>query len=707
MADSGSGEATSSIRGVGSRWIGAIRDLGLRVEWRAAFVGAGRRVRSAPDTVVVDVGGELCPGVIDHHSGTASACSAAALVVEHPDLVHAHLVGPWMDEARRREVRGIVWRPTIVTHVAPDFDAIASVAIVRQLVEDGGLPPWCHALAQYATEVDQGRELLRLEDGSLELYPLVLMLSVLEASVVRVVARELCGDAGEESPDAARLQSGLALVRLWCEALAGSGARSADSAARIRLPAAHPAVSRLSAELQRDFDRFRLARDQGHVRPLPVGGWAAVPVRDGDGLVRLRAAISGSVEDVHRSSCGKHFLRAGLALPERHPLTVIRLPSAAPGRNRWIISVDPTSEGPGGRACLAGLGVSLEVEEERRRGGLEGPANASRRGSTRFEFAPGIADPWYDGRGHQFTIVDSPHEGTVLDEADVLRIVGSRFWEPEVASCAQVVWREVDEAPRAIDLLASLGVRPRLGEVIERMAEQARSLDATNVLVAVGCSERWGPEPIARAARCVAGVGVREVDLGGLHAFIGPRGVFLHAAGGVSADVLEDVRAEIDRAESLLRHMRHIDREIATGSVRASAEVRTDHVRRVSRYYLRDGQRSSPEALQVAAALAEVHSIEARVRGVGELLERLDDVDERVRGTRLNLIVLVLGSTGFLQVMAALLDLTGWHEDHPWLLWGLKLASAALLAAMAIVATDRGRRFLLGRRWIQGLVGGG
>ena len=693
------------MRGVGSRWVGAVRDLGLRVEWRAAFVG-GTRIAAAPDSVVVDVGGELCAGVIDHHPGSPSACSAAALVVEHPELVHSHLVGPWIEEARRREIRGITWRPTVVTHREPDFDAIAAVAIVRQLVEDGGLPRWCGALARYATEVDQGRELVRVEDGCLELYPLVLMLSVLEPAVVREVAGELGCDAGE-SPDAARLQAGLALVRLWRDALAHADPTPGDAAARTRLPASHPAVSMLSAELRRDFARFLLARDEGHVRPLHGGGWAVVPERDGEGLVRLRAAVSGSVDDTHRSSCGKHFLRAGLALPERHPLTVMRLRPPAPGRHRWIISVDPVADGPGGRACLAGLGVSLEVEEERRRGGFDSAANATRRGATRFEFAPGVADPWYDGRGHGFTIVDSPREGTMLDESDILRIVTARFWEPEVTPCEQTIWHDGDEAPIRGDPLASMAARPRLGEVVERMADQARSRDAKNVLVALECSERWGPEPIARAVRCVAGVGAREVDCGGARAFIGPRGVLLHAAGGVGADLREVVCAEVSRAESLLRHMRRIDEAIAKDRVRASEEVRTDHVRTVSRYYNRDGKRTSPEALQVAAALAEVHSIEERVRGIGELLERLDDVDERRRSTQLNLIVLVLGLTGVVQVLAAVLDLMRWHEDHPWTLVAVAVLTAALLCLLVLVVTSWGRRLLLHVPGIRSLVGGG
>ena len=32
------------------------------------------------------------------------------------------------------------------------------------------------------------------------------------------------------------------------------------------------------------------------------------------------------------------------------------------------------------------------------------------------------SDPWYDGRGHRYTIVDSPNEGTVLTAEEIERI---------------------------------------------------------------------------------------------------------------------------------------------------------------------------------------------------------------------------------------------------------------------------------------------
>ena len=34
-----------------------------------------------------------------------------------------------------------------------------------------------------------------------------------------------------------------------------------------------------------------------------------------------------------------------------------------------------------------------------------------------------MTDPWYDGRGHNYTIVDSPKTGTLLSLEEILKII--------------------------------------------------------------------------------------------------------------------------------------------------------------------------------------------------------------------------------------------------------------------------------------------
>ena len=72
---------------------------------------------------------------------------------------------------------------------------------------------------------------------------------------------------------------------------------------------------------------------------------------------------------------------------------------------RHIISTDPRSG-----ADLQGLGKQLEALEQaaEEQGGwpLRGGRERVAPGTGRHGY--NLASPWYDGRGHQFTIVDSP-----------------------------------------------------------------------------------------------------------------------------------------------------------------------------------------------------------------------------------------------------------------------------------------------------------
>jgi hypothetical protein len=85
---------------------------------------------------------------------------------------------------------------------------------------------------------------------------------------------------------------------------------------------------------------------------------------------------------------------------------------------RAILSVTPDS-----KASLRGLGGLLDRAEAERRRQVFGaddrvadPATGARKVPR-----PGYdnADPWYDGRAHGYTIVDSPRAGTMLTPGEM------------------------------------------------------------------------------------------------------------------------------------------------------------------------------------------------------------------------------------------------------------------------------------------------
>ena len=118
-------------------------DLGLQVDWQFEFVGHGKVLSSRPDTVALDVGNRLEPGVLDQHHDRDLAPSTSRLILEHPDLAYDHLMSPWLRRADDGvALEGKVWSPIITTHWSSDLDAVVSALLVQELVKNGTLPDW-------------------------------------------------------------------------------------------------------------------------------------------------------------------------------------------------------------------------------------------------------------------------------------------------------------------------------------------------------------------------------------------------------------------------------------------------------------------------------------------------------------------------------------------------------------------------------------
>jgi hypothetical protein len=100
---------------------------------------------------------------------------------------------------------------------------------------------------------------------------------------------------------------------------------------------------------------------------------------------------------------------------------VVRWPPAGAPDHRIVVSVPPDK-----RHALAGLGRALEKAEDKKRRQMNKVRDAVPR---RFEDVNN-SDPWYDGRSpiHAYTIVDSPHAGTVLTLEEVIKILQKGSW---------------------------------------------------------------------------------------------------------------------------------------------------------------------------------------------------------------------------------------------------------------------------------------
>jgi len=401
--------------------IGA-RALGLDVQWEFGFVENGSRAATTPGVVYLDVGGQAMAGVIDHHASVGDG-STAHVLIDRPDLAYNHLMGPWLALRQRgQSVAGTHWNPRLVTHFNPDWDSVVAAHLLMRLVMDGEFPPYAHALAAYANLVDHGRSRVN------RAFPESLLCPHFAHAVTSLV----------RPTDAAELmKSGLALLdRVLDDLQAALGPRPAWHISLFEVRPdnlaptywrADPRFSPLAEFLLAEPSRFAADRAQGEVivAPLPAAeGVDAIPVP----IFVSHAALTSPLAD--------YFLREeGIPALIRPLSTSIRAIESNSETHfpRVIVTVDPDGWSTDGRRLnLRGLGYSLERAEMRWRS-QEGRTDP-RGGPPRWDDGSCVvADPWYDGRGHDFTIVDSPRAGTELPYSEIVRIVTqTAFWERPV-----------------------------------------------------------------------------------------------------------------------------------------------------------------------------------------------------------------------------------------------------------------------------------
>ncbi len=696
----------------GSSLIGAATELGLAIDWRFIFVDAGSVVSRSTDVVYLDVGGHLEPGVVDHHQGEPGATSAARLVLEHPGLVHEHLVGPWISIAKTHETQGRAWSPAIGLHASPDFDAIVSTALAMHLVETGSFPARAKPLVDYADRVDQGAERPTLPERRFELYPLILMLQNLPGDaghrartglpttmptredLVRerllAMAAPSIADRWRALPDADRTTNRLAEWIGAAEARSLARASADELTLRLGLHLVgrwlasntgtlqdDPVATRLAEALEADAHRFKQAMPRvGSIAiAAPSVDRLAAPIEGIDAAIMPLAADDPGDRGI--VACDKIYLRGGLlGLPKPFPVTAIEkvLSGQKPdgvARSRWIIAIDeatPPSD-PAARANLRGLGASLEWAERRKRA-LHGAD--PRTGAARYPEYAGIADPWYDGRGHHWTIVDSPRDGTVLDRLEIESILSSRFWEPEIATSHAVAWRaaevvdHLEDRPPAtrIDRLAIAMHEPvrgaqRLGDAIRDVASVSDDRPLYAMLVA-HLRRGWDDASIMEPLRELLGGSPAPVALSCGRALVGAGACVVLLDD--DADAFEPA-SSLDRLFSLLHDLQTIDREAQSlgtqtrrdGSIALCRRLRQRYVTSAAAYRGRPSD-GNADARSLQSAIEQALGLDARLAATGQLIEHLDEESQRDYEGRLNRIGFVLAAFVLAEVGIAACD---------------------------------------------------
>jgi serine/threonine protein kinase len=377
---------------------------------RFAFAAPGSsapRAGTAPDRLFLGVGNDLRAGVIDGHQLHSYSGSTARLVVSNRHLVTASIEG-------RRDVTSPL---TLVLPEAPDFDCVAAAWLAIAVLTNGELPAGADALARYADKIDEG-SIGQSLSNPFSPYAAYMQLLHRESRRVHSTDHELWH---------ACIEQGLALVGHALEM-------------SVRDSLALPSVDAFScadvmgeidrkdvlADIERYHRKLADARTRARVVRLSLpgqfGGRTQVDtllvrdVQNADDPDRCIFFKDWARSDRERSPGGEGFFGLSVFVSEtRHEV------------RHCILSVTA-----GSGASLDGLGELLDRAESEHRQNLYGiddrevdPVTGSKKAAR-----PGYdnSDPWYDGRAHGFTIVDSPRAGTLLS-ADTIEELFLKFGE--------------------------------------------------------------------------------------------------------------------------------------------------------------------------------------------------------------------------------------------------------------------------------------
>jgi hypothetical protein len=334
-----------------------------------------------------------------------STASATRLVLSRPDLIDC-VVAP-----RRLEDDPF----TLVLHEFPDLDSTAAAFLAVEYLATGRFPKGADLLALYVDRVDEGYPGMSL-DRPFTLY----------AAYQELVTRLSADDSVPAAAQWIRsMTEGLRLVGYVVEQAGRTGVplEEVDAFACPGLfrveerEAVREDIRRYEHKLAdpRCLARTAVLRLPGRSRePEEVEALLVRDVQNADDPERCVFFKDWARTDARRSASRKGFVALAVFMSEGAKLT-----------RRCILSVTPDS-----RASLRGLGALLDQAEGRRRAELYAVDDRVRDRATGAVLPPrpgyGNADPWYDGRAHGYTIVDSPRRGTVLT-ADEIEAVFLEF----------------------------------------------------------------------------------------------------------------------------------------------------------------------------------------------------------------------------------------------------------------------------------------
>jgi hypothetical protein len=336
------------------------------------FVPMGFMARPEEGIVYLDSGNTVAPGILDHRTENAGARSACELLIKHPELL--------LDHVRENPPSHLEFR----FHDPPDLDCAAAFYIACELMDVQPRMAILEKLAAYLNLVNYARipSPEKLADSLYGIY---------KAHVMRI-GQQYRGTI----PNSVLLEASVrvvdAAVYLMDEQVKNADFASIFQFRQTWFTEEKQLISHDKAQYQKDVKsccQTYTARVNGIAEPI-IGLWLDHPKS-------LLFRIWAWNDPEAPGGQGYQFIGIDFSSHEK---------------KRFVIGVNPESG-----TNIFGLGQILEEQEtlKRKRLGQERPSNA-------VGYAADAPDPWYFGQGHNYTVIDSPDQGTVLTAAEVRTI---------------------------------------------------------------------------------------------------------------------------------------------------------------------------------------------------------------------------------------------------------------------------------------------
>lgn len=362
-----------------------------------SFIKMGATATPAKGKLYLDTGNMLAVGIIDHHQMSRETCTTR-LVLDHRELYMDFLSGAEQVE--------------VVLHEYPCFDCIVAVFVVDALLNKRAVSEEVlQQLADYTLEIDMGRiEEPVIESPSLY-YILMTQLDLLaKKSGMDLFPRDSSASA-QHPVFHAMVKRGLETIGHFVAlvqsgtlgSFRGNGVCLEDSFFNQERQYLKDDYDKYIADLN-DYTKVNFIATRALLKNINISETA-------DALVYRNPSCNffkiWARHDRVNAPSGAGF----------HVLLVIWCNGNTQSK-RYVMSTEPT-----GRYCLRFLGDVLNFHEKRARSIAGRPQQGNNR--------PGydLPDPWYDGRSHNHTIVDTPHDGTALSEDEIISLFSNFYTE--------------------------------------------------------------------------------------------------------------------------------------------------------------------------------------------------------------------------------------------------------------------------------------